>query len=72
MNEFLHIHLPCDDSGIQEIEKALGVKFQVVVPEMVPSELVDVCPMPEPTMEFITVGDDIIPLDYMELKYKKN
>lgn len=49
MNDPLHIHLPCGDADIEEIEKFLGIKFQRVVPETVPSEKVEVCPMSPPS-----------------------
>ncbi len=48
MSGFLHIDLPCDDGGIAEIEKALGIKFKSVEPILVSNEMVDVCPMPAP------------------------
>ena len=47
-NDFLHIHLPIPDEGIEEIEKVLGVKFTPVFPETIPTEKVDVCPMELP------------------------
>ena len=50
MNEPLHIHVPCDDDGIQAIEQVLGVKFQRVFPSVIPTELVDVCPMDAPVI----------------------
>lgn len=43
-----HIHLPFGDGGIQEIERALGIKFQEVHVQLVKKEDVQVCPMSDP------------------------
>lgn len=49
MNDFLHIHLPCGDEDIKAIEKALGVKFIPVVPEMIAADKVELHPLSPPS-----------------------
>lgn len=49
MNNLFHIHLPCSDADISELERVLGVKFRWIDPQMVKSEDVKVFPTSPPT-----------------------
>ena len=66
MNDLFHIHLPCSDDDITELEKFLceqfgrPIKFQRLTVEMIDAEQVKVNPMSSP--------NNLI--DFMELKYK--
>ena len=55
MNDFLHIDLPCTDADMEDIEKALGIKFQRINAETILAEKVEVCPLPPPTGEILEI-----------------
>lgn len=53
-------HLPLSHEQMENLAKALGIKWTYVAAQTIPKEKIKVCPLPPPTGK----------LNYIEAKYK--